>query len=93
MKFSIQTNSRTRNSIGVLPEDSTASRPARSPASGNQTVSCNVPALPTGAKGFNVYRNGFGILQEAVTLRKYPALHLRTTKHTMEFSVTAREIA
>jgi hypothetical protein len=27
--------------------------------SGNQTVTCNLPALPSGAKGFNGYRNGF----------------------------------
>jgi hypothetical protein len=26
---------------------------------GNQTVTCTLPALPTGAKGFNGYRNGF----------------------------------
>jgi len=30
--------------------------------SGNQTVTCALPASPTGAKGFNVYRNGFRIL-------------------------------
>ena len=29
---------------------------------GNQTVSCTLPAAPSGAKGFNVYRNGFRIL-------------------------------
>ena len=27
--------------------------------SGNQTVTCTLPALPAGAKGFNGYRNGF----------------------------------
>ena len=27
--------------------------------SGNQTVICTLPALPSGAKGFNGYRNGF----------------------------------
>src|SRR5260370_26786400 len=27
--------------------------------SGNQTVTCVLPAFPSGAKGFNGYRNGF----------------------------------
>jgi hypothetical protein len=30
-------------------------------SNGNQTVSCSLPSLPSGAKGFNVYRNAFRI--------------------------------
>jgi hypothetical protein len=31
-------------------------------SSGNQTVTCNLPSLPNGAAGFNVYRNAFRIV-------------------------------
>lgn len=34
--------------------------------SGNQIVSCNLPALPNGGKGFNVYRNSFRIVAGGV---------------------------
>jgi hypothetical protein len=31
-------------------------------SSGKQTVTCSLPALPNGAKGFNIYRNAFRIV-------------------------------